>query len=332
MHVADPRSGILGANAIVGASMPLAVGAGLSSKLLGQGRVAVAFFGEGAVNQGTFHEALNLAAIWDLPVVFVCENNVYAEFTDSRTMTRVPRVAERAAGLRGRRRASSTATTSRRCTRPRSTPPRAAAPATGPFLIEAETYRWHGHYEGDAQPYKPEDESAAWRDARPARASPAARLVERGDATEERARASPRRGRAQRVEAAVERARALPAPALEEAYAACLRRLRPRPQSRATSTRSTRGMADAIEEDERVVLIGIDVGAGGGIFTVTKGLHERFGAERVIDTPISEMGYVGAAVGAAMTGPAADRRDHVHGLRRRLPGPDPQPGGEAAAT
>src|SRR5919112_230789 len=65
MHIADPRKGVLGANAIVGASLPLATGAGMSSKLLGQGRVAVAFFGEGAANQGTFHEALNLAAIWD---------------------------------------------------------------------------------------------------------------------------------------------------------------------------------------------------------------------------------------------------------------------------
>src|SRR5688500_312738 len=96
MHVADPRRGILGANAIVGASLPLAVGAGLSSKLLRQNRVAVAFFGEGAVNQGAFHEAVNLAAIWDLPVVLVCENNVYAEFTDSRRMARVPAVADRA--------------------------------------------------------------------------------------------------------------------------------------------------------------------------------------------------------------------------------------------
>src|SRR5215216_4334428 len=95
MHVADPARGILGANAIVGATLPLATGAGLSSKLLGQGRVAVAFFGEGAVNQGAFHESVNLAAIWDLPVLYVCENNTYAEFSDSRTMTRRPNVAER---------------------------------------------------------------------------------------------------------------------------------------------------------------------------------------------------------------------------------------------
>src|ERR1700688_2116649 len=78
MHVADPARGVLGANAIVGASIPLAVGAGLSSKLLGQERVAVAFFGEGAANQGAFHEAVNLAAIWELPVLLVCENNVYS--------------------------------------------------------------------------------------------------------------------------------------------------------------------------------------------------------------------------------------------------------------
>src|SRR5229473_2336762 len=93
MHIADPRLGVLGANAIVGASLPLATGAALSSRMLGRDGVSVAFFGEGAVNQGTFHESLNLAAIWELPVVFVCENNGYAEFTDSRTMSRRESVA-----------------------------------------------------------------------------------------------------------------------------------------------------------------------------------------------------------------------------------------------
>ena len=97
MHVADATVGILGANAIVGAGVPLAAGAALTSKLRDLGRVAVAFFGEGAVNQGAFHEAANLAAIWDLPLLLVCENNRYAEFTDSRAMCRVSRVADRAA-------------------------------------------------------------------------------------------------------------------------------------------------------------------------------------------------------------------------------------------
>src|SRR5712692_1744935 len=88
MHIADPRLGILGANAIVGASLPLATGAALADKLLARDTVSVAFFGDGAVNQGAFHEAVNLAAIWELPVMFVCENNTYAEFTDSRLMSR----------------------------------------------------------------------------------------------------------------------------------------------------------------------------------------------------------------------------------------------------
>jgi TPP-dependent pyruvate/acetoin dehydrogenase alpha subunit len=216
MHVADPSRGVLGANAIVGASMPLAVGAGLSSKLRGQGRVAVAFFGEGAVNQGVFHEALNLAAIWDLPVLFVCENNLYAEFTDSRRMTRVPGVADRTAAygveasvVDGNDVEAVHAGASAAAARCRE--------GSGPVLLEAETYRWHGHYEGDAQPYKPEDESAAWREQDPLVVQ-SRRLVERGAATDDdldRIRAEA----AERVDSAIERARELPAPDLEEAFA-----------------------------------------------------------------------------------------------------------------
>lgn len=215
MHVADPSVGVLGANAIVGASLPLAVGAGMSSKLLSQGRVAVAFFGEGAVNQGAFHEAVNLAAIWDLPTILVCENNVYAEFSDSRTMTRVPSVVERAAAygveatlVDGNDVDAVHELAGAAAERCRS--------GNGPYLIEAETYRWHGHYEGDAQPYKPEQEASDWRERDPLEVS-AARLREGGtDAAElERIRAEA----AARVEASIERARALPVPDIEEAYA-----------------------------------------------------------------------------------------------------------------
>jgi acetoin:2,6-dichlorophenolindophenol oxidoreductase subunit alpha len=216
MHVADPSRGVLGANAIVGASLPLAVGAGLSSKLRGQGRVAVAFFGEGAVNQGTFHESLNLAAIWDLPVLFVCENNIYAEFTDSRQMTRVASAAERVAAygveasvvdgndVEAVHRAALDAAA--RCRE-----------GGGPLFLEAETYRWHGHYEGDAQSYKPEQESAAWREQDPLVVQ-GRRLVERGAATEEELDAIRTEAR-ERVDAAVSRARTLAAPEPEEAFA-----------------------------------------------------------------------------------------------------------------
>jgi TPP-dependent pyruvate/acetoin dehydrogenase alpha subunit len=216
MHVADPAHGVLGANAIVGASLPLAVGAGMSSKHLKQGRVAVAFFGEGAVNQGAFHEAVNLAAIWNLPVVLVCENNIYAEFSDSRTLTRVPAVVDRcgAYGIEAQAVdgndvvavAALTADAAARC-----------RAGDGPFLIEAETYRWHGHYEGDSQPYKPEDEATEWRARDPLEVS-AARLVEGGDASADELDQVRAEALAQ-VEASIERARTLPAPDPEEAYA-----------------------------------------------------------------------------------------------------------------
>jgi len=216
MHIADPRKGLLGANAIVGASLPLAVGAGMSSKHLKQGRVAVAFFGEGAVNQGAFHEAVNLAAIWDLPVVLVCENNIYAEFSDSRTLTRVPAVVDRcsaygieAQAVDGNDVVAVAALTAEAAARCRE--------GKGPFLIEAETYRWHGHYEGDSQPYKPEEEIDAWRERDPLEVS-AARLTESGEASAADLDAI-RAAALEEVEASVERARTLPAPDPEEAYA-----------------------------------------------------------------------------------------------------------------
>jgi TPP-dependent pyruvate/acetoin dehydrogenase alpha subunit len=215
MHVADPARGILGANAIVGASVPLAVGAGMSSKLLRQGRVAVAFFGEGAVNQGAFHEALNLAAIWNLPVLFVCENNVYSEFSDSRKMSRVPSVAERAGGYRVE--ASTVDGNDVAAVHEAALAAAATCRAgEGPVLLEAETYRWQGHYEGDAQPYKPADEVSAWRERDPLVLA-ARRLASDGAASEDELETVEARAR-ERVEQAVERARAADAPALEEAY------------------------------------------------------------------------------------------------------------------
>lgn len=216
MHIADPSKGVLGANAIVGASLPLGVGAAMSSKWLGQGRVSVAFFGEGAVNQGAFHEAVNLAAIWELPCLLVCENNIYAEFSDSRRMTRVPAVAERAAtyGI------ESETVHGNDVVAVHELALRAAArcrEGNGPFLIEAETYRWHGHYEGDSQPYKPEDEAGEWRERDPLLIS-RIRLTGSGAATDEQLDALEGEASAV-VEAAIERARQLPPPELEEAYA-----------------------------------------------------------------------------------------------------------------
>jgi TPP-dependent pyruvate/acetoin dehydrogenase alpha subunit len=214
MHVADPSVGILGANAIVGAGIPLATGAALSSKLLRQGRVAVSFFGEGAVNQGMFHEAVNLAAIWDLPIIFVCENNRYAEFTDSSKMARTG-TTERAAaygihavdvdGNDVEAVYGATVDAVARC-----------QAGKGPVLIEAATYRWHGHYEGDGQPYKTEEEAESWR-ARDPLVLAEAKLVEAGTATAEQL-AGVRSAAAEKVERAVDAARAAAVPADQEAY------------------------------------------------------------------------------------------------------------------
>jgi TPP-dependent pyruvate/acetoin dehydrogenase alpha subunit len=212
MHVADPARGILGANAIVGATVPLAVGAGLSSKLRKQGRVAVAFFGEGAVNQGAFHEALNLAAIWSLPVVLVCENNVYSEFSDSRRMSRVPSVTERASayGVAAVKVDGNDVAVVHEATLAAVA---ACRKGDGPALLEAETYRWQGHYEGDSQPYKPAEEADAWRRRDPLLVA-RARLAGQEDELD-----AMDAGARERAELAVERALAAAPPDPEEAYA-----------------------------------------------------------------------------------------------------------------
>lgn len=215
MHVADPSVGILGANAIVGAGIPLATGAALSSKLLEQGLVAVAFFGEGAVNQGGFHEAVNIAAIWDLPVVFVCENNCYAEFTHSARMCQVPDVVGRmtAYGVAAEKvDGNNVAAVNGAATKAVAM----AREGKGPVLIEALTYRWHGHYEGDQQPYKPADEIEEWQARDPLLVAERQLLEDRALSREEAERV--REEATERVAMAVETARAGRSPRVEEAF------------------------------------------------------------------------------------------------------------------
>jgi TPP-dependent pyruvate/acetoin dehydrogenase alpha subunit len=163
MHIADPSLGILGANGIVAAGMPLAVGAALSALRQGTGAVAVAFSGEGSVHSGAFHEAAALAVLWQVPMIFVIENNHFSEFTYSDGMWRGSPLLDRALGygmdsavrIDGNdvvavREAAESAIASCRA-------------GGGPVLIEALTYRIHGHYEGDAVPYRDADEFAKWQ-------------------------------------------------------------------------------------------------------------------------------------------------------------------------
>lgn len=166
MHVADPRVGILGANAIVGACMPIAVGGALAAASLGDQRVSVAFFGEGAVAQGVFHESLNLAALWKLPVVFVCENNQFAEMTPVEVHLAGRAVTDYAAPHR----VPAEAVDGNDVLAVRAAAHRAvdrARAGDGPSLLECHTYRWRGHFEGDAQRYRSQADIDAWQDRDP---------------------------------------------------------------------------------------------------------------------------------------------------------------------
>ncbi len=163
MHIADPGLGILGANGIVGAGFAIAVGAGLAARLRGTGAVAVAFAGEGAVSTGVFHEAVTLAVFWSAPVVFVIENNHFAEFTDSRAMSRGAPLVERALAY-GLARAEQIDGNDVVAVRSAAhTAVSGCRAGSGPVLIEALTYRIHGHYEGDPAAYQDEDELGRWR-------------------------------------------------------------------------------------------------------------------------------------------------------------------------
>jgi TPP-dependent pyruvate/acetoin dehydrogenase alpha subunit len=160
MHIADFSRGMLGANAIVGGGIALATGAGLAARVRGSEQVAVAFFGDGAVNQGVFHESLNLAAIWRLPVLYVCENNGFAESTPVGYATSVPDVAVRAAAY-----GIAQATVDARDVvavyeAAREAVDRARS-GGGPTLLEMKTYRFHGHFEGDPDRYRDNSEREA---------------------------------------------------------------------------------------------------------------------------------------------------------------------------
>jgi len=162
MHFTDPRVGLLGENAIVAAGVPIALGAALSAQLDRTDRVALSFFGDGAVNQGVFAEALNLAAIWNVPVIFFCENNLYSEMTPIRAMVKVEQLAERAAafGIPATTVDGYDVLAVYEGTLPAVQRARSGG---GPTFIECMTYRLTGHMIGDTEPYRTKQEVAEWR-------------------------------------------------------------------------------------------------------------------------------------------------------------------------
>ncbi len=165
MHIADFSIGMLGANGIVAGGFGLATGAGLAAQVRGSGQVAVCFFGDGAANRGPFHENINIGAVWKLPVVYVCENNQYAQWTPQKDVTLVTDISSMATayGIPGvqvdgmdvlavHEAAGEAIARARR--------------GEGPTLLECKTYRFHGHNFGDPQLYRTREEIAEWADQR----------------------------------------------------------------------------------------------------------------------------------------------------------------------
>ena len=307
MHIADMELNIMGANGIVGAAMPLATGAGLAAKLRGTDRVAVAFFGDGASNQGVFHESLNLAAVWKLPVIFVCENNQYALSTSYRNTTSVSQVANRAASYEipgvtvdGNDGVEVYLVLREAVERARA--------GEGPTLIEAMTYR-HGQHSlrVNLRDPRPEEELESWLDRDPI-ARMEKRLTGEGGFTDEQLSETSRAVEAE-LETAVSYGRESPEPPvqvmLDAVYAPHAAHTEPGPVTERTLS-YPEALNEALNQemlrDDRVFLMGEDVGATGGIFGVSKGLMDRYGPERVRDTPISEATFVGCGVGAAIAG------------------------------
>ncbi|RNC95644.1 MAG: pyruvate dehydrogenase (acetyl-transferring) E1 component subunit alpha [Oricola sp.] len=308
MHLFDSATNFYGGNAIVGGGLPLAGGLALADRMQGTDSVTACFFGEGAVAEGEFHETLNLCKLWSLPVLFVCENNGYAmgsalARTEAETdihkkaavygmhaevVDGMDVVAVEAAARRGIQRIRETG---------------------GPVFLECRTYRFRAHSMFDAQLYRDKDEVEQWRGK-----GPIVRfkgwLLENGLVDEADVAAIETRADAEIAEA-VAFAEAGTWEPVEDLEKHVLGEQPPPPvpakpsgETEEISYREAvkRAIREAIERDDRVFLMGEDVGAYGGCYAVTKGLMAELGEDRIRDTPLSESGFTGAGIGAAAAG------------------------------
>lgn len=302
MHIADPKRGIFGANGIVGAGMTIAIGAGTAAQLKQSDAVTVSFFGDGAVAQGMFHESVNLAAVWELPVIFFCENNHYSEFSPAKEQHPVG-LSERAKGygvpyfqVDGNE-VEQVATLMDQVIQ-------SVRAGSGPVIIEAETYRWHGHYEGDPQLYRSPEELALWKQHDPL-VNTVNELLRRSITVEEIQ--SIDQSVADEITNAVDLARSASYPAPDTLGDFVIRERTPLPEPPepvGETFKTMQAIREAIEyemqTDPTVFLAGIDVAAG-NIFGLFRDFENLFPG-RVRNTPISESAIIGTAVGAAMAG------------------------------
>ena len=308
MHLFSREHNFYGGNAIVGGGLPMAVGLGLADRLTKNDAVTACFFGEGAVAEGEFHESLNLAVLWDIPVLFVCENNGYAMGTalelsesqidssakagcygiESESVDGMDVVAVEAAARRALKYIADTGK---------------------PYFIECRTYRFRAHSLFDAQLYRSKDEVAEWRKKGPIlrfqtwleesgllHSDEVSKVIVEIDEEIAEAVTFAEAGTDEPVE---NLSRFVLSPDRPEA---------PVPIASSKSVKTTyreavrAGIVDALSRDPRVFLMGEDVGHYGGCYAVSKGLLDQFGPDRIRDTPLSESGFTGAGIGAAIAG------------------------------
>jgi len=318
MHIADVEHGNLGATGIVGGNIPVAVGAALAQKLLGTDRVVVCFFGDGASNTGNFHESLNMASIWDLPVIFVAENNMYGMSVPFKKVTKLPDIASRACayGIPGEVVDGMDVLAVRGAVKKAA---ERARRGEGPTLIEAKTYRWYGHSHSDPRAYRTREEEAEWKKRDP--------IIVMKENLQSVKMLTDSEFEAletavdEKMEKAMKFSNASPEPKAEEVNTDVFapakftatdyetdRRLRiaiAKGEVKREISYAAALVEAAREEmlrDPKVFIMGEDVGLYGGAYGATRDLYKEFGEWRVLDTPISEATIGGAAVGAAMAG------------------------------
>lgn len=309
MHLFSPEIGMMGTSGIVGPCILQAAGAGYSFILRKTHQVGVAFFGDGAVNNGAFHEGLNLASIWKLPAVFVCENNQFATEVPFQYAAGNPDVASRAVayGMPGVQLDGNDVESIARAAGEAVARARAG---DGPTLLECKTYRTRPHAEGMGDyTYRTREDVAAWRERCPIKRYRAA-LADAGHATAAELDAIDAEVTAT-VAAAIEEAEKAPWPDGHEATAHVYAVSRPsiirepgdgggRNLSYAAAT--LEALDHEMGRNANIFVLGEGIGARGGNFATTTGLFAKYGPERLRDTPICERGFVGLACGAGMTG------------------------------
>ncbi len=308
MHLFDAEREFFGGNAIVAGGLPLAGGLALADRMRGEDRVTVCFFGDGAVAEGEFHETVNLAELWDLPVLFVCENNGYAMGTalkryESQTDIRVKAQSYgiNAETVDGMNVVDVEVAALRALTYIRET--------GRPMFLECQTYRFRAHSMFDSQLYREKSEVELWRKKGPIVRFQTwlleSKLIHESDVAEIEARVDAE------IAEAVEFAESGTWEPVENLSVNLLGPQPEPPDAPAPSGKTVemtyreavkQGIRDAMIRDERVFLMGEDVGAYGGCYAVSKGLMAEFGEDRIRDTPLAESGFTGAGVGAAAAG------------------------------